>query len=56
MPTPLHETIWLSPAAHSKLQEEFDELTRRNSAPAPAVEARIKALEDHSPSSEVSSG
>jgi transcription elongation factor GreA len=44
MPTPLQETIWLTPAAHGKLREEFDELTRRNPAPAPAVEARIREL------------
>lgn len=44
MPTPLHETIWLTPAAHSKLQEEFEQLTRRNPAPAPEVEARIREL------------
>jgi transcription elongation factor GreA len=44
MTSPLQETIWLTPAAHSKLQEEFDELTRRNPAPAPAIEARIREL------------
>lgn len=44
MPTPLQETIWLTPAAHSKLQEEFDELTRRNPAPAPEIDARIREL------------
>lgn len=44
MPTPLQETIWLTPAAHSKLQDEFDELTRRNAAPAPEIEARIREL------------
>jgi transcription elongation factor GreA len=44
MPTPLQETVWLTPAAHSKLQEAFDELTRRNPAPAPEIEARIREL------------
>lgn len=37
-------TIWLTPAAHSKLQDEFDELTRRNATPAPEIEARIREL------------
>ena len=44
MPAPLQETIWLTPAAHSKLQDELDQLVRRHPAPAPAVEARIREL------------
>ena len=44
MPTPLQETIWLTPAAHSEIQNELEQLTRRHPAPAPEVEARIREL------------
>lgn len=44
MPAPLQETIWLTPGAHSKLQDELEQLTGRNPAPAPETEARIREL------------
>jgi transcription elongation factor GreA len=44
MLTPLQEVIWLTPDAHNKLQDELEQLTRHNSAPAPETEARIREL------------
>lgn len=44
MPTPRQESIWLTPAAHRKIQDELEQLTRRNPTPAPAIEARIREL------------
>jgi transcription elongation factor GreA len=40
----VHEPIWLTDAAHARLQSEFEQLTR-GSAPSPEGEGRIRELQ-----------
>jgi transcription elongation factor GreA len=44
MTMPVDETIWLTRAAHDRLRDELDRLTRSTSAPSPEVEGRIRDL------------
>jgi transcription elongation factor GreA len=41
---PVDEVIWLTQAAHDRLRDELDRLTRSTTAPAPEVDARIREL------------
>jgi transcription elongation factor GreA len=44
MTKPVDEAIWLTHAAHDRLRDELERLTRSTVAPAPEVEARIREL------------
>jgi transcription elongation factor GreA len=44
MTMPVDETIWLTRAAHDRLRDELDRLSRSTSAPSPEVEGRIRDL------------
>lgn len=44
MTNSLHETIWLTRAAHDRLQAELDQLTRGGAAARPEIEGRIREL------------